>query len=140
MKIEIVLVPLTIILSLKIVAPPVSSFEVRNQYRSNVYISTKQHISKHYISKHFNNVLTHSSQRCCHPAYVSMRYNKFLHSRTNHHTLAATVNNEYDIKAEDLEAIQSLFSKYCDPEGLMTKEVAMKVPAIAELMVRSMGM
>lgn len=40
------------------------------------------------------------------------------------------------VEAEDFEALQVLFSKYCDKEGLMTKKAVMKIPAIADLMVR----
>jgi hypothetical protein len=40
------------------------------------------------------------------------------------------------VAAQDLEALQELFTKYCDKDGLMDKNAAMKVPAIAELLVR----
>lgn len=39
--------------------------------------------------------------------------------------------------AQDLEALQALFAKYCDKQGLMTMADVRKVPAIAELLVRS---
>ena len=39
------------------------------------------------------------------------------------------------VEAQDLEALQALFSKYCDEEGLMTKASAMQIPAIADLFV-----
>jgi len=39
------------------------------------------------------------------------------------------------VEAEDLEALQSLFSKYCDSDGLMTKEAVSQIPAITELTV-----
>lgn len=39
-------------------------------------------------------------------------------------------------EASDLEALQRLFTKYCDKEGLMTKTSVTQVPAIAALMVR----
>jgi hypothetical protein len=39
------------------------------------------------------------------------------------------------VEAEDLPAIQSLFSKYCDKEGLMTKEDLGKMPPVAEMIV-----
>lgn len=37
------------------------------------------------------------------------------------------------VKADDLEALQSLFSRECDEDGLMTKAAIEAVPAIAEL-------
>ena len=39
------------------------------------------------------------------------------------------------VEAEDLLAIQSLFNKYCDKDGLMTKAALEKVPAFAEMLV-----
>lgn len=44
--------------------------------------------------------------------------------------------NEQLVEAEDFEALQVLFSEYCDKEGLMTKMAVMEIPAIAELLVR----
>jgi hypothetical protein len=49
--------------------------------------------------------------------------------------LGASEKDEF-VEAEDLEALQKLFSKYCDSEGLMTKLSVMQIPAISELMVR----
>jgi hypothetical protein len=49
--------------------------------------------------------------------------------------LGASEKDEF-VEAEDLEALQTLFSKYCDSEGLMTKLSVMQIPAISELMVR----
>ena len=39
------------------------------------------------------------------------------------------------VPAEDLEALQALFAKYCDKEGLMTKAAVLQVPTIADLLV-----
>lgn len=39
------------------------------------------------------------------------------------------------VEAEDLEALQALFTKYCDKEGLMTKEKVTEIPPIDELLV-----
>ena len=39
------------------------------------------------------------------------------------------------MEAEDLEALQALFTKYCDKEGLMTKDGVKKIPPIAVLLV-----
>ena len=39
------------------------------------------------------------------------------------------------VEAEDLEALQALFTKYCDKEGLMTKEKVTTIPPIEELLV-----
>jgi hypothetical protein len=44
------------------------------------------------------------------------------------------------VEAEDLEALQELFTKYCDSEGLMTRTSVMQLPAITELMVRCADM
>ena len=46
----------------------------------------------------------------------------------------ATPGDEF-VEAEDLEALQALFTKYCDKEGLMTKEKVTKIPPIGELLV-----
>ena len=39
------------------------------------------------------------------------------------------------VKADDGDALQQLFSKTCDKEGLMTKAAVMEIPAIAQLLV-----
>jgi hypothetical protein len=39
------------------------------------------------------------------------------------------------VKADDGEALQALFAKQCDSNGLMTKEKLRAVPAIADLLV-----
>lgn len=39
------------------------------------------------------------------------------------------------VEAENLPAIQTLFSKHCDKEGLMTKDELEKVPPFAEMLV-----
>lgn len=44
-------------------------------------------------------------------------------------------NDEVYVKAQDLEALQTLFGEYCDNEGLMTKDAVRKIPAISELLV-----
>jgi len=51
-------------------------------------------------------------------------------------TAPSSADDEF-VEAEDLEALQALFSKYCDSEGLMTKVSVMQVPSISELMVSS---
>ena len=38
------------------------------------------------------------------------------------------------VSASDLEAVQALFAKECDADGLMTKSALEKVPAIAEML------
>jgi hypothetical protein len=40
------------------------------------------------------------------------------------------------VEAENFEALQVLFSTYCDQDGLMTKNAVMNVPIIADLLVR----
>jgi hypothetical protein len=40
-----------------------------------------------------------------------------------------------DSKEDQIEAIQMIFTNYCDADGLMTKIDAMKVPYIADLLV-----
>jgi len=54
-------------------------------------------------------------------------------------TAAATAKGDNDddgfVEAQDLEALQGLFSKYCDKEGLMTKDAVQQIPLIAELLV-----
>lgn len=42
------------------------------------------------------------------------------------------------VEAEDLEALQSLFRKYCDSDGLMTSQSVQKVPSIAQLLVSAL--
>ena len=37
---------------------------------------------------------------------------------------------------DQIEAIQMVFTNYCDGDGLMTKRDVMKVPYIADLLVR----
>jgi hypothetical protein len=53
-------------------------------------------------------------------------------------TGAGGENNSLEfVEAQDLEALQTLFSKYCDGEGLMNKVSVLQIPAIAELTVRA---
>ncbi len=40
-------------------------------------------------------------------------------------------------EARDGEAVQTLFSKYCDNDGLMTKTTLQQIPAVSELLVSS---
>ena len=53
-------------------------------------------------------------------------------------TLSATRTKEDDsiVDASDLEGIQKLFSKYCNSDGLMSKEEMEAMPPFAELLVR----
>lgn len=39
-------------------------------------------------------------------------------------------------EAQDGEALQALFAKQCDKDGLMTKQMLKGIPAIQELLVR----
>lgn len=50
-------------------------------------------------------------------------------------TSSPSLDDESFVQAEDLEALQKLFSKYCDSEGLMTKVAVTQIPAISDLMV-----
>ena len=69
--------------------------------------------------------------------------NRFLSkSRTIGRPIAlkmADPSNEKDgiefVAADDGDALQDLFSRICDNEGLMTKEAVKKVPSIAQLLV-----
>ena len=54
-----------------------------------------------------------------------------------HSSSSSSVTEDEFVQAKDLEALQILFNKYCDKEGLMTKAMALNVPAIAELIVSS---
>jgi hypothetical protein len=53
---------------------------------------------------------------------------------SNIHILFSSNKDDY-VEAEDLPAIQALFSKYCDEEGLMTKVELGKVPPFAQMLV-----
>lgn len=44
------------------------------------------------------------------------------------------------VKADDLEALQALFAKECDADGLMTKASLEAIPAIAELLVSELAL
>jgi len=48
--------------------------------------------------------------------------------------LATADNDDTFVNAQDSEALQNLFSKQCDNEGLMTKDELKKVPLIADLL------
>lgn len=47
----------------------------------------------------------------------------------------AAVEDDFVVTAKDGEALQSLFSKQCDDDGLMTMDTLKKVPVIADLLV-----
>jgi hypothetical protein len=50
---------------------------------------------------------------------------------------SSSTNKELEfVEAENFEALQVLFSTYCDQDGLMTKNAVMNVPIIADLLVR----
>jgi hypothetical protein len=52
------------------------------------------------------------------------------------HMLSTSTSGADDfVQADDFEALQKLFSKNCDDEGLMTRASVMQIPAISELMV-----
>ena len=52
--------------------------------------------------------------------------------------LFMTSEDETLIKAEDGEALQTLFEQFCDDDGLMTKETLVRdIVSIRELLVRS---
>jgi hypothetical protein len=52
--------------------------------------------------------------------------------------LFMTSEDETLIKAEDGEALQTLFEQFCDDDGLMTKETLVRdIASIRELLVRS---
>jgi hypothetical protein len=48
-------------------------------------------------------------------------------------------NADY-VEAENLPAIQALFNKYCDEQGLMNKETLEKLPVIAFMLVRDVAL
>eukprot|EP00980_Cylindrotheca_fusiformis_P011944 scaffold2830_cov131-Cylindrotheca_fusiformis.AAC.65 len=52
----------------------------------------------------------------------------------NLHVLFISSKDKY-VEAENLSAIQTLFSQYCDKEGLMTRDQLEKVPPFAEMLV-----
>jgi hypothetical protein len=47
-----------------------------------------------------------------------------------------TDNNSEFVKADDGGALQALFEKQCDQDGLMTKKSLVSIPMIADLLVR----
>jgi hypothetical protein len=50
-------------------------------------------------------------------------------------TEAGGGDSSFFSQAQDLESLQSLFARYCDKQGLMTRSALRKVPAIADLLV-----
>ena len=54
--------------------------------------------------------------------------------RTRQFPAVYSVGDDF-VEAEDLEALQSLFRKYCDSDGLMTSQSVQNVPSIAQLLV-----
>ena len=48
---------------------------------------------------------------------------------------ASSSSDEVFVDSQDGETLQSLFSKKCDADGLMSKEMVRKLPVIAELLV-----
>jgi len=53
--------------------------------------------------------------------------------RTRQFPAVYSVGDDF-VEAEDLEALQSLFRKYCDSDGLMTSQSVQNVPSIAQLL------
>jgi hypothetical protein len=50
---------------------------------------------------------------------------------------SSTQTEDVFVEAQDLDALQQLFAKYCDKEGLMSKKNLEQIPAIAQLLVRT---
>ena len=67
------------------------------------------------------------------PSYMSNRDSSSTSSST---TRSNSNNNKEAPQAHDGEALQALFSKQCDQDGLMTKDMLKSIPVIAELLVR----
>ena len=51
------------------------------------------------------------------------------------YTASSSSSDEVFVDSQDGETLQSLYSKKCDANGLMTKEMVRKLPVIAELLV-----
>ncbi len=41
------------------------------------------------------------------------------------------------MEADDMDAIQELFNKYCDKDGLMTKAALAAMPPFSDMLVRT---
>jgi hypothetical protein len=52
-------------------------------------------------------------------------------------TVLFSTEQEVNVVTNELDTLQTLFSKYCDGDGLMSKSAALAIPSIADLLVRS---
>lgn len=55
-------------------------------------------------------------------------------TRNRFQLFSAVTEDDY-VKSDNIEGLQSLFSKYCDKDGFMSKDTALSVPVISELLV-----
>ena len=78
-----------------------------------------------------------SQQLLCSPTQAVRQGAWNLERQPLYLTSSSSTSVEADgfVQSEDLGALQRLFSKYCDEEGLMSKTSVMEIPAISELMV-----
>jgi hypothetical protein len=86
-----------------------------------------------------------SKQQC--PVGPNMLQHRILREKPSeawhklsHFSLGATSSSSLEdaflVDANNLESMQNLFSKYCDADGLMTKDVLQSMPPFAQLLVR----
>ena len=73
-------------------------------------------------------------------AHVIFSPKLYMLSQSNDGSFTSTSStssnhNAAALDAHDGEALQHLFHKHCDKDGLMTKNMLMRVPAIQELLV-----
>jgi hypothetical protein len=60
-----------------------------------------------------------------------------VYQRNNQFLLQSAVTDDDYVKSNDIESLQDIFSKYCDKDGLMSKDMVLKIPIIAEFLVCS---
>lgn len=108
----------------------VSSFLINNNSGNNY----RTHQS--FIGAKPIDALRHQQKQQCQHTFVSStsKASSFVLRFAATEITAAESNNN-NAAASDLGSLQKLFSKYCDTEGLMTKELALQVPVISDLIV-----
>ena len=69
--------------------------------------------------------------------YITEESCLVLHSSSKSSQQQQEVEDGDFVEAEDLPAIQALFNKYCDKDGLMTKADLISIPVFADMLVSS---
>jgi hypothetical protein len=80
------------------------------------------------------------SKRAASPGFIKSSLEPQYQTRSVHPFRSPVILFESDkgfVEADDIDAIQELFNKYCDDDGLMTKTALVAMPPFSDMLVSS---